>query len=581
MAEAEGARPTASPTLKRAGLALSVPRGTGATAMESLRRRYVQAELQLRETEDRFRRDCARQEQELELLRIENNKYKAKIEEMRMTETAPREMVHDTLVWGAESKLLKASSRRYCMAREAVERSRDELNEIRARVVSTRQRIYDTHRKVPSTRTRGSLSSKSPHHNCAEIVLQTQASRSQLRGLEAHVELETDRRADFIDEVKNMRKEIDVLLTVRRRTGELFRAREREMLEVVKESSFLIEVCNVLFEERDACQQQLVELQQAFEADSEAYEKTFHEIVGVEERDKTVKSKLRERIAKLEKEMRQVVTEREAAERLLDRDDTAFRRSTIRAAGHENDSDVDSTDVSQQLAEFERYIGRLTEIAGSESLPDIERYVCEGGEQRLKLYSVLHRTQDAVAALTQERETLQQARLFAMDGPMAEQRAREEMERLQSQLLQIQRDTLDHEQQAEFVRSQLDAVLSEVQSLFNALGCDDSFIIDRHGVSVPSRGTVNLFLAAIEQRLEEYVAVWMRQRQPLQTLSSTVGVDALGPKLTALANTLMPMAVTPPHMLPSTHEPDRVGHDNSLTPDPSRGESTPEIRLPV
>ncbi|RNE99260.1 axonemal p66.0 [Trypanosoma rangeli] len=581
MAEAEGTGPTASPTLKRAELAVLVPRGTGATAMESLRRRYVQAELQLRETEDRFRRDCARQEQELELLRIENNKYKAKIEEMRMTETMPQEMIHHTLVSGAESKLLKASSRRYCMAREAVERSRDELNEIRARVASTRQRIYDTNRKMAGTHTRGSLPSKPPYNNCAETVLQTQASRSQLRGLEAHVELETDRRADFIEEVKNLRKEIDVLLTLQRRTRDVFRDREREMLEVVKESSFLIEVCNVLFEERDACQQQLVELQQAFEADNEAYEKTFQDIVGVEERDKTVKGKLRENIAKLEKEMRQVVTEREAVERVLDADDTALRKSTMGTTGHENDSDIDSTGVSLQLAEFERYIGRLAEIAGSESLPDIERYICEGGEQRLKLYSLLHRTQDAVAALTQEKETLQQARLLATDGPMAGQSAREEMESLQSQLVQIQRDTLDHEQQAEFVRSQLDAVLSEVQSIFNALGCDDRFIIDRHGVSVLSRGTVNLFLAAIEQRLEEYVAVWMRQHQPLQTLPPAVGFDAVGPKLTALVSTSTLMAATPPHMLPSTHEPDTVGHDKNLTPDLNRGEATPDIRLPI
>ncbi|RNF26739.1 axonemal p66.0 [Trypanosoma conorhini] len=571
MSEVEGARPSGSPALRRNDAALSSPRGAGATLLESLRRRCVQAELQLREMEDRFRRDCARQEQELELLRIENNKYKTKIEEMRMMQTAPREVLQGALAHGGESKLLKASSRKYCMAREAVERSRDELNEIRARVLATRQRIHETRRKVIGARSRASLSSKLPRRSCAEIELQTRASRSQLRGLEAHVEFETDRRSGFIDAVKELRTEIDVLQTAQRNTGELFRDREHDMLEVMKESSFLIEVCNVLCEERDACQRQLVELQRAFEADNEAYERTFHDLLSVEERDKTVKAKLRESIAKLQGEMQQVVTEREAAERLLGEDDTAFRRATMMNVSHDNDGDGDNTGVSLHLAEFERYISRLADIADSENLSDIESYVCEGGEGRFKLYSVLHRTQDTVAALKQERDALQEARRRATGGPESEQRAREELEELQAQLLQVQSETLEQEQQAECVRSQLDAVLPDVQSIFQALGCDDSLIVAQHGVAALSRGTLNLFLAAIEQRLEEYVAVWRRRQQPLEAQSSMAGYDAPGPTFKLPADASTSTAATPPRPFLSTHEPETSGHDKSLKADPPPG----------
>ncbi|RNC30373.1 axonemal p66.0, partial [Trypanosoma cruzi] len=216
--------------------------------------------------------------------------------------------------------------------------------------------------------------------------------------------------------------------------------------------------------------------------------------------------------------------------------------------GNDDDSEPENNDLSRQVAEFERYIGRLAEMAGSESLPDIERYICEGGEERFQLYSLLHRTQDDLAALEQEKEALQEARWIATEGSEVEHRAREELEELQAKLRQIQIDTLDHEQQAECVRTQIDASLPDVQSIFDALGCDDSMIIAQHGVSVLSRGTVKLFLASIEQRLEEYMAAWMQRQQPSHVLSPNVGYNASGFGITAQMETSKTMPAASPHV---------------------------------
>ncbi|EKF39091.1 hypothetical protein MOQ_000690 [Trypanosoma cruzi marinkellei] len=564
MEEAGGGKPTGTSATKRNDATLPIPRGAGITLVESLRRRQVQAELQLRETEDRFRRDCARQEQELDLLRIENSKYKAKIEEMRMAQTAPRETMMYTFGHGRESNLLRASSHKYCMAREAVEKARETLSEIKARVVALRQRIHDMQRQCGNARSRVDYSSRQSRRSCIEIELQTRASRLQLRGLEAHVEFETDRLSGIIEEVKALRRDIDVLLTAQRRSAEIFQDRENEMLEIMKETSFLIEVCNLLSEERDAYRQQLLEIQRASETDHEAYENAFSDLVGVEERDKVVKAKLREGVAKLEDELRNVTREREAAERLVREEEAASRANRRGENGNDNDSELENNDLSRQVAEFERYIARLADMAGSESLPDIERYICEGGEERFQLYSVLHRTQDDLAALEQEKEALQEARWIATEGSEVEHRAREELEELQAKLRQIQSDTLDHEQQAECVRAQIDASLPDVQSIFDALGCDDSLIVAQHGMSVLSRGTVKLFFASIEQRLEEYMAAWMQRQHPSQVASPTVVYNTSGFGITAQPDTSKTITAASLHVLPSTNEPETVGHEKGV-----------------
>nr|CCC91649.1 unnamed protein product [Trypanosoma congolense IL3000] len=131
--------------------------------VDTLRRRYVQAELQLRECEDRFRRDCARQEQELELIQMENNKLKQKIEEIRMAESSVDRSVPTQLcasvgdIGDGDSKLLKASSQKYRWAREAVDKARGDLVEYESRLAAARERCKELRNK------HGSMSMRPMH----------------------------------------------------------------------------------------------------------------------------------------------------------------------------------------------------------------------------------------------------------------------------------------------------------------------------------------------------------------------------------------------------------------------------------
>lgn len=503
-------------TPKKTDPASPVPHGMSFTAVESLRRRHVQAELQLREMEDRFRRDCSRQERELELLRIENNRIKTKIEEMRMAQTAPQRSTFDGTGFEEDSKLINASSKKYCMAREAVEAAREELNEIRAKLASTRQRIQETRTRRGSSRSRARALEMQAQRSCIEIEEQSRASRMQLRTLEAHVDVETDRLSKLVDDAKNIRRAIDIQLGEQNRTDTLFRDREREMEGVLRETSFLIEVCNVLFEERDECQQQLAELRKTSEGDYEAYEKTFQELVSVEGRDKLVKARLRDNVSKLEEDVMEASKERTTAERVLQDEAVSFALESAGVVDPNNTQEWSASGLSRQLEEFERYISRLMELTGSDSLVDVERFVCGGGEGRFQLYNVLNRAQEDFAALERERAALLEAERTVREGTEADRRAREEVERLQEQLRQTQCDTLDYEQQAEFVRTVLDPALPMVQSIFDALACDVAPIIAERGTPELSRESVKLYLAAIEQRLEVYTAAWTQQQRSQQ-----------------------------------------------------------------
>ncbi|KAH9586622.1 hypothetical protein LSM04_002192 [Trypanosoma melophagium] len=529
--------PAATPTPPSNAYSPTSTSVAAAAVVDSLRRRHVQAEMRLRELEDRFRRDCSRQEQELELLRIDNNKYKAKIEELRMAQTdaAPRGSITST-----GSKLLRASSRKYRAARASVERAREELMEINAKIVSARQRLQELRRRRSTSHKLSVTSAAQSRRSRTDIEIRTHASRLQLRGLETHVETETDRLSKLMDAVKELREDIDVQFITQNRSDDLYGERERALLDVMRETSFLVEVCNVLFEERDDCQLQLAEMRRTAEDEHEAYERAFVELVAVEDRDRATKTRLRENIVRLRDEVAEAARESEAAERMVREERAALLRGSAaaRAAssttsnnllgieGSNEREDEEDDGIKRQLEEFECYLTRLAQLAGSDDLDDVQRFVCGGSEERFQLYTALNHARDEISKLEHERDALLREIAVKEMGEdenddeeeggnnddTKERRLRKEVEELQMHLREIQRITLDHVQHAECAKAYLDSTLPVVDAIFTSLDCDDTRIVAERGSRFLSRETLGLFLASIEQRLEEYIAAWVQNR---------------------------------------------------------------------
>ncbi|ORC85341.1 uncharacterized protein TM35_000362010 [Trypanosoma theileri] len=608
--EKDGSRAAGSPTTRRSPATPTPPRGTNpppstsvaaAAAVDSLRRRHVQAEMRLRELEDRFRRDCSRQEQELELLRLDNTKYKAKIEELRMAQAdaQPR-----TSLTSTDSKLLRASSRKYRSARACVERAREELMEINAKLVSARQRLHELRRRRSTSHKLSVTSAARSRQSRTDIEIRAHASRLQLRGLEAHVETETDRLSKLMDAVKTLREDIDVQFTAQNRSDDLYSERERELLDVMRETSFLVEVCNVLFEERDDCQLQLAEMQRTAAAEHEAYEHAFVELVAVEDRDRTTKTRLRENLVRLQDDVAEAVREREAAELVVREERAALQRGTVATRGTSSTAsnggmglegsnereDVDddgngSEGIQRQLEEFERYLTRLAQLAGSDDLDDVQRFVCGGSDERFQLYTALNHIRDDISKLEQERDALLRETAAnemgiekgeggekGEEGAVQERRMRKEVEELQENLREIQRVTLDHVQHAECAKTYLDSTLPVIDSIFTALDCDDTRIVAEHGSRFLSRETLELFLASIEQRLEEYMAVWVQSRPQKQQEQQQQRQRLLlaNPKSTT-TTTAAGKATISPRLLPSTgdqQEEDAILRDRSIAEEP-------------
>ncbi|CBH12764.1 hypothetical protein, conserved [Trypanosoma brucei gambiense DAL972] len=479
---------------------------------DTLRRRYVQAELQLRECEDRFRRDCARQEQELELIQFENNKLKVRIEEMRMAENAVDKESSSRSPGGAcvaaehDSKLLKASSQKYRSAREAVERARNELVDLEAQLSAARVRFNELRCRHGSTSSAANASSLQTYRNRREEEEQIEASRARLRGLESHVETESDRLSTLIEEGKAMRLEIDLQITMQNQVDALRQDREGEMVEIMKETSFLIEVCNLLVEERSECEHQLAELRKAAEADAEAYEKAFYELVAVEDRNKIQAQNVREGIDKLTDELAEVVKERTAAEHDL------VNKHNETGAAAQDDTDEDGDGLESQLKEFEVYLNRLGKIVGTCDLAEVESYVCDENGERFQLYNVIQSKQSAARELEEERNELMKKLNILVDGTEKQRQEREEVKRLQSHLKDLQEETEAIEKRSEKTRAVLAESVLHLQKTYTSIGCvAPKLVLTKEG-STPSLHSVHELFAAIERRTEDYLAVWSHDR---------------------------------------------------------------------
>ncbi|KAG8344552.1 hypothetical protein TRVL_04621 [Trypanosoma vivax] len=491
-----------------------VSHGNMDNAVEALRRRYVQAELQLRECEDRCRRDCARQEQELELIQFDNNKLKAKIEEIRMAENAVQVPGQHLLPQGGaektggDSKLLKASSRNYRVARETVERARKELSELEAHLASARVRLHDLRTRQGRSRSAVRDSTAMMARRRQNIEEQVNVSRTQLRGLEAHIDSESERLSRLLESAKSLRHQIDVHITMQSQMDGLWHDRELEMAEVMKETSFLIEVCNVLVEERNECQQQLIELRRVAEADADAYEKVFNELVSVEERSKSQKTVLREGIDKLMCEVAVVVKAREAIEReVLSKLDSAGDVQAEAAV-----VDDDSNGVRRQLREFEEFLEYLINIVGTDELSQVEKYVSEENDYRFKLFDVLQYTQNKVAALQKERDDLLEKLNTTIKGTTEERVARDSVRDLQNKLSHIESETQQFEEEARQTCQILLSALAVVEKILIGTGCRTASGFSSISSGVPTRRALGEYFATIEQQIEAYMALWTSQK---------------------------------------------------------------------
>nr|CCC91650.1 conserved hypothetical protein [Trypanosoma congolense IL3000] len=324
-----------------------------------------------------------------------------------------------------------------------------------------------------------------------------------------------------------MRREIDLQITLENQMEELRQDREGEIVEIMKETSFLIEVCNLLVEERSEYEYQLAELRKAAEEDAEAYERAFHELVAVEERNKAHRQELNESIDKLTEELALTVKDRQKAER-----EVAAMQNKVDGA-EESEMVKENSGLRQQLKEFETYFELFSKIVGSSDVNEIERYVCGEGGERFQLYEMIQNKQNAMRELAKEKAELIEKLDTLIKGTKNERHDREELRQMQDELARVQKETESIEQQAQKTSAMLSSAAVCLEKIFSSIGCTAPKLVLPSAGITPSQHVVHELFAAIERRVEEYIITWM-EKDPKRTknpspplpLNSTTGCSA-------------------------------------------------------
>ncbi|KAK7201431.1 hypothetical protein NESM_000205800 [Novymonas esmeraldas] len=451
----------------RAGPAAAAAAGAAAVASGSetqLRRRLAQTEMRLRDMDEDAARVRALQEQELANLERDNVKLREQLEVIRMGECmSPAEaralqvhMSYQRAATGApagraESKLIGSTTLKYQTARAEVhDRRRDcvlaerQLAEARARLTQLRHGRHDVKRRSRATELTAAV-------RVAAADTYRAMMHERLRGLEEQVAREQERFSSMVAEAKQVRLETDALLINQTSNEKMYRRRYDALLAKRREMGYLLEVCNLLCEERQHVVAELAGLQRGMADESRQYESAFDELTGVLEENIKAQAASREQLDELRRLAAQTRAEREALE--VDnghakaaierrRRRTASRRlgdgaaaseanrsrSVVEDAAEEEEDAVAvvvgttashggtevrtpesgvSLDAAQQhVRTYDEYFHKLSGIVQSDAIEDVVGFLDVAADERYRVFDEMNAIKRDMAALEAERAAL-------------------------------------------------------------------------------------------------------------------------------------------------------------------------------
>lgn len=428
-----------------------------------VRRRLAEVEMRLRDMEEEARRTRVLQEQEIGNLERDNVKLRERLEEIRMEECmslaeahAFRDHTSHHLTGGAaashaESKLLGSTTLKYQNAKAEVQRRRRECAQAERQLAEARTRLTDVRKARKELKGRSLAAEISASVRVAAADNYRALIHERLRGLEEQVAREQERFNGIATEAKQARIEIDALLVSQTSNEKVCRHLYDALLVKRREMAYLMEVCNLLCEERQQVVAELTEVQARMAEQSHQYEAAFDELTGVQDENAKTQAANREQLDELRRLIAQTRTEREALEeenrcaktaieqqrrrtvggRLKDEANVtttseASRGSSaldgecgIVAAGEaegvggdggaelrtpESASSLDATQA--QIRMFDDYYRKLSAIVQSDAIEDVAGFMDAAADERYKVFDEMNAIERNMAALETEKAAL-------------------------------------------------------------------------------------------------------------------------------------------------------------------------------
>lgn len=471
--------------------------GDDAKAAESLRRRLKQLETNHKDWQEQVQKELRRQKMELETLRRDNEQYKQQLNELRATEA--------TTSSGAGS--LRNPNSKGTKRSKELDAKRDTMAHLEMKIQSEEAKIRDLERQIEETRAVTKNARKSRHGVNATQEGYDMINR-QVGVLENRLDQSLVKFNDVLRQNKELRDTIDTLRGERDVFEAIYQKLEAELQEKKKEMAFIIEVSNIAYEERDNNVQVLQNLKAFAAEEMNSFAETFKELDDLLEEDRRMKEQVKARIAQLEK--------KDKASGLGADDASGGRRrpQTAPSKGGASPSSELGARESQAQAQARAYEEAFMKIRQKTEIPDLQELVqrfIHAEEENFSLFSYVNDLSKEIEALENQRTHLLDDIEKMSVGDAEDRERRATLKKLEDQLRAEEGRNQTFIELSLRTEGILRGVMTTVEHIFSRLDCDDSAIIEQHGISGLTLENLLLYLASIELRTDEYLLAWSKQ----------------------------------------------------------------------
>ncbi|XQJ24725.1 hypothetical protein NXY56_000619 [Leishmania guyanensis] len=446
-------------------------RGGGAAAAAAVtampetqvRRRLTQVEMRLRDIDEEARRISVLQEQEVSKLENDNAKLRERLEAIRMEECmslaevqalkdyASYERTSGAPAGRSESKLIGSTTLKYQNAKAEVQKRRRECAQAERQLAESQARLADVRKARKELKRQNFTAEVSAAARSAAADNYRALIHERFRGLEERVAREQERLNAAIKEAQEVRTEIDTLLVSQTSNDTMCHRQCDALLAKRREMAYLMEVCNLVCEERQCVVAELTEMQARMAEESHQYEAVFDELTGVQNENAKAQAANNDQLEELRRIIMQTRVEREgleednnnvkaAIERQHRRTTTRHLNDETRAAAAsesnlsssafaeergiatadgvgpagrdggaelqtpESELSLDSNQAQVRL--FEDYYRRLSAIVQSDAIEDVVGFMDTAADERYKVFEEVNAIKRNMVALEKEKAAL-------------------------------------------------------------------------------------------------------------------------------------------------------------------------------
>lgn len=489
-----------------------IARPPTADSADVLRRRFRQLETNHKDWQEQVQKDLRRQKMELETLRRDNDQFKQQLNELRVAEATSSST--------GGGSLRNPNSQRTRRSKE-LDAKRDTILHLENKVHNEQQQIQSLAEELKKTQERvrharqtmGGVNVTQEGHDMIH---------RQVTVLENRLDQSLVRFNDVLRQNKELREQIDTLRGERDVFESIYQKLEAELQEKKKEMAFIIEVSNIAYEERDNNVQVLNNLKTFAAEEMNSFAETFKELDDLLEEDRRMKEQVKGRISGLERKLAA-----SKGDRMSDDKRRVLKGSLHGGAssmtGQQDAMPKESASASHAYEEAFNRIRQATDIPDLTEL--VQRFL-RAEEENYSLFSFVNDLQKDIENLEKQRTELLDEIEHISLGNAEDQKRRLQLKALEEKLRAEEHKNQKFIDLSQKIDGTLRGVMTTGDAIFTRLDCDDSMVVEQHGVAGMTLDNLLLYLAAIELRTDEYLASWARQTGSISEIANTRGPQA-------------------------------------------------------